>query len=85
MRSCALDRITRLVDPAPVIRLSSMPMKAPGESKAITVEDLFPGLPENELKEVQEALDAYCGLALQIFTRLEQEHREPFDGRSTDS
>jgi hypothetical protein len=60
-------------------------MKPSGESKDITVADLFPRLPENELKEVQEVLDAYCGLALQIFTRLEREHREPFDGRSTDS
>jgi len=82
---CPVSKIPCLVDSAQVIKLSSMPMKAPGESKGITVADLFSGLPEDELKEVQEALDTYCGLALQIFTRLEQERREPFDGGSTDS
>jgi len=50
------------------------------EAKEITVADLFPGLPESELTEVQEALDAYAGLALQIFTRLEQERHQHFDG-----
>lgn len=49
------------------------------ETKEITVADLFPGLSENELKDVQEALEAYCSIALQIFTRLEREHGSPFD------
>lgn len=52
------------------------------EAKEVTVADLFPGLSENDLKEVEEAMDAYCNLALQIFTRLERERREPFDGPS---
>ena len=57
-----------------------MANKSPKVSAALTVGDLFPGLSESELREVQEALDAYAGLALQIFTRLERERRERFDG-----
>jgi len=57
-----------------------MTTKSPKESTHLTVADLFPSLSESELKEVQEALDAYAGLALQIFTRLERERHERFDG-----
>jgi hypothetical protein len=62
-----------------------MTTASPREPKEITVADLFPSLSESEVKEVQEALDAYSGLALQIFTRLEREQRERFDGPSTAS
>jgi hypothetical protein len=62
-----------------------MTTASPGEPKEITVADLFPSLSESEVKEVQEALDAYSGLALQILTRLERERRGRFDGPSTAS
>jgi hypothetical protein len=55
------------------------------EPKKITVADLFPSLSESEVKEVQEALDAYSDLALQIYIRLERERRERFDDPSTAS
>jgi len=57
-----------------------MTRKSLRETEEITIAGLFPGLSENELEEVQEALDAYCSLALQIFTRLERERLESFDG-----
>jgi hypothetical protein len=62
-----------------------MTMASPREPKEITVAGLFPSLSESEVKEVQDALDAYSGLALQIFTRLERERREPFDGPASAS
>lgn len=62
-----------------------MTTKSPNEAKEITVAGLFPGLPENDLTEVQEVLDAYCNLALQVFIRLERERHEPFDGLSVAS
>jgi hypothetical protein len=62
-----------------------MTTKSPRKENKIAVVDLFPGLSESELKEAQEALDAYAGLALQIFTRLERERHERFDGPSVAS
>jgi hypothetical protein len=62
-----------------------MTTKSPKESPDLTVADLFPGLSESELKEVHEVLDAYSGLALQIFTRLERERHERFDGPAATS
>ena len=62
-----------------------MSIESERKPKGITVADLFPGLTENEFEEVQEAFEAYCNLALQIFTRLERERREPFDGPTTGS
>lgn len=50
------------------------------ERKAINVSHLFPDLPEQQLNEVQETLDDYCGLLLQIFERLERERGGDFDG-----
>jgi hypothetical protein len=62
-----------------------MAMTSTREAKKIAAVDLFPGLSETELKEAQEALDGYAGIVLQIFTRLERERREPFDGPTTAS
>ena len=57
-------------------------MTSPVENKteAITVSELFPDLPEDQLAEVRETLDGYCQLLLQIFDRLERERRRHFDG-----
>lgn len=60
-------------------------MSSQKKANEITVAGLFPLLSESELKEAQEALDAYAGLALQIFTRLERERHERFDGPSAAS
>lgn len=56
-----------------------MSKSADKEPNAITVADLFPGLPEDQLREVRETLDDYCGLLLTIFERLERERRGDFD------
>jgi hypothetical protein len=50
------------------------------EPKTITVSDLFPDLPEEQLNEVRETLDDYCRLLLTIFDRLERERGSDFDG-----
>jgi hypothetical protein len=57
--------------------MSGTPEKEP---KAITVSDLFPDLPEEQLNEVRETLDDYCRLLLTIFDRLERERGSDFDG-----
>ncbi len=56
-------------------------MTSPSEKRtdAITVSELFPDLPEEQLNEVRETLDEYCKLLLQIFERLERERRRGFD------
>ena len=61
-------------------RLFSMSGNPEKERKAINVSDLFPDLPEQQLNEVRETLDDYCGLLLQIFERLERERGRDFDG-----
>ena len=76
---------SHLADPKAFDNLIVMAIVSESKPKEISVADLFPDLSENELAEVQKALDAYCGLALQIFTRLERERRESFDGPSADS
>lgn len=50
------------------------------ERQAINITDLFPDLPEQQLNEVRNTLDDYCGLLLRIFERLEQERGRDFDG-----
>ena len=85
MKSRASGNIKLLVDLERFVRLWGMTTKSPKETKEITVADLFSDLSESELKEAQEALDAYSGLALQVFMRLERERRERFDGPSTAS
>ena len=85
VKCCVPSKKARLVGPGTFVRLLGMSTVSKWNAKEITVSDLFPGLTENELKEVQEALDAYCSIALQIFTRLERERREPFDGPTTGS
>ena len=43
------------------------------------ISELFPNLPVTEQQAVQETLDAYCELLLQIFERLERERAGDFD------
>jgi hypothetical protein len=85
VKCCVPSKKARLVDPGIFDRLPDMRTVSERKAKEVTVADLFPGLSENELKEVEEALDAYCSIALQIFTRIERERRETFDGPTTGS
>lgn len=85
VKCCVPSKKARLMGPGTFVRLWGMSIESERKPKGIIVADLFPGLTENELEEVQEAFDAYCSLALQIFTRLERERREPFDGPTTGS
>jgi hypothetical protein len=48
--------------------------------KKITIRDLFPGLSEDQLKEVEETLHNYAAIAWRICERLEREKAEGFDG-----
>jgi hypothetical protein len=60
-------------------RLFRMTTPSENKTEAITVSELFPDLPENQLAEVRETLDEYCKLLLQIYDRLERERRRGFD------
>lgn len=80
MDRCAPRAIAHLVCPSACGRLFSMSGTPGKEPKAITVSDLFPDLPEEQLNEVRETLDDYCRLLFTIFDRLERERGGDFDG-----
>jgi hypothetical protein len=77
---CAGLTNAHLVSTLSCDRLFSMSGNPEKERKGINVSDLFPDLPEQQLNEVRETLDDYCGLLLQIFERLERERDRDFDG-----
>ena len=51
-------------------------------SKQLPISVLFPNMPGEEQRAVQETLDAYCELLLRIFERLENERLRNFDDLS---
>ena len=50
-----------------------------GKEKASTMRELFPELPEDQLKEIEDTLYRYCGIVLRIADRLEREEQERVD------
>ena len=77
---CAIRKIAYLGYAAACGRLSRMTNPPENKTETITVSELFPDLPENQLAEVRETLDDYFRLLLTIFERLERERRADFDG-----
>lgn len=53
------------------------PDEPKGEKQSLR--DLFPGLSEEQLKEVEEAFLGYLEIAWRIYERLERERPEFFD------
>jgi hypothetical protein len=49
--------------------------------KQNTIRDLFPDLPEDQLKEVEETLHGYLSALWRIYDRLIRERPEVFDNR----
>jgi hypothetical protein len=49
----------------------------------VTVRDLFPGLSDDQLKEVEETLHDYAAIAWRVCERLECEKPGAFDGGRT--
>jgi hypothetical protein len=51
-------------------------------SKQPPISVLFPNMPAEEQRAVEETLDAYCELLLRIFERLENQRLRNFDDLS---
>jgi hypothetical protein len=47
-----------------------------------TIRDLFPDLPEDQLKEVEQTLHGYLGVLWRIYERLLRERPEIFDNNT---
>jgi hypothetical protein len=49
------------------------------KKKVPTMRELFPMLPEDQLKDVEDTLYRYCEIVLRICDRLEREEQERVD------
>jgi len=49
------------------------------ETESVAISKLFPDLPPDRQRAVQDTLDGYCELLLRIFERLENEKLGNFD------
>jgi hypothetical protein len=45
----------------------------------VTLRDLFPGMTDERIGEIAEALHGYCAVVWRIYERLEREHPEIID------
>jgi hypothetical protein len=48
-------------------------------SKKVTLRDLFPDQPEEQIEDIAEVLHGYCAIVWRIYERLEREHPEVID------
>lgn len=51
--------------------------------KKARIKTAYPQYSHDERKEIREFLEAYCEIALQIFTRLQREKKVPVERRAT--
>jgi hypothetical protein len=60
-------------------------VKSDHARKQVTVQDLYPELSEDQLKEVEETLHNYAAIAWRVCERLEREKSGDFDDHKDSS